>query len=78
MTKWLIGIFAALFLGLYMLFIPATVRSITPRISAGIDATENAGILLRQLFISEDAKHCFNGMVRGESLMMKETECLFK
>ena len=78
MTKWLLVIIAMICAGVYMIFIPATVRSITPRISVGIEATENAGVLLRQLFISEDAKHCFNGIVQGESLVMKETECPFK
>jgi len=67
MTKWLIGIIVVLG-GFYMLLVPPVVKLVD----------SSTGILLRQLFISEDAKHCFNGMVRGERLVMKQTECPFE
>ena len=73
MTKWLIGIIVVLG-GFYMLIlVRPVVKQEVPTISTPLIWQ----IPLRQLFISEDAKHCFNGIVRGESLMMKETECPF-
>ena len=66
MTKWLLGIIVV-FGGLYMLIVPPMVKQVDP----------SQGILLRQLFISEDAQHCFNGIVQGEGLVMKEVECPF-